>query len=75
MIEMELLSVLLPTINILLASASAIMIAWIGFRVKELERNTNSKMDVLLAITASAARAEGRLDAEAGIKRDTPHAS
>jgi len=71
---MELLAVILPTINILLASISGIMVAWIGFRMKELERNTNSKMDILLSVTASAARAEGKLDAESAMKSGTQHA-
>ncbi len=58
------LVILLPLISLLITSSTAIVVAWIGYKMAQLEKNTNSKMDMLITLTATSSRAEGRLEAE-----------
>lgn len=58
-------------ISLIVSSATTVLVAWIGYRMKQLERNTNSKMDQLLTTTATAKKAEGKLEGKAEEKAET----
>jgi len=44
---------------LVVSTVGTVAIAWIGFRIKKLEHNTNSIKDALIASTAKASHAEG----------------
>ena len=56
---------LTPFFNLVLAitsSASAVATALIALWMRRLEKNTNSKMDAVLALTAALSRASGNVE-------------
>jgi len=61
---------ILTLLSLIVTSITSISVAWIGFRIKQLERNTNSKMDQLLTTTATAKKAEGNLEGRAEQKAE-----
>jgi len=49
----------LSLLTLIISSITTIIMGWIGLRMRQLERNTNSKMDQLLTTTGDAKKAEG----------------
>ena len=60
---------LIVIVVLILQTVNSIAAAWIGFKMAQLERNTNSKMDAFIALTAKSSLAQGvaqeRLDHDA----------
>lgn len=51
-------------LSLIVSTFGTVAVAWIGFRIKRLEHNTNSIKDALVATTAKASHAEGKLEAQ-----------
>jgi hypothetical protein len=52
-------------LSLIITSTTPILMLWMGFWVRKLEKSTNSKMDKLLQTTGDAEKAKGRLEGAA----------
>lgn len=57
-------------LSLIITSLTPIVMLWMGFWVRKLEKNTNSIKDALVASTAKASHAEGKVEGKAEQKAE-----
>ena len=57
-------------LGVLVNSVTLIVMGYISFRMKQLERNTNSKMDQLMKVSGEAEKAKGNIEGRVELKNE-----
>lgn len=58
------------TVSLFISTAGVMVTAWIGFKIRELEHNTNSIKDALVLKTAESSHAKGKAEGKAEEKEE-----